>query len=231
MPSVFIVIPAYNEARRLPRVLRHLARAGYRQVIVVDDASQDETAAAARRAGALVLRHPVNKGQGAALRTGIREALRRKADVIVTFDADGQHRIDEIARLVDPIIRGEVEVTLGSRFLGRAPGMPFVKRVTLWGSRLVERLVLGVRLSDVHNGFRAFSRRAARRLRITCDRMAHASEIVYRVHQLGLPFREVPVTIHYDAYARAKGQSVLNSFVILKDILLLRWRERTRSSS
>ncbi|RME32113.1 glycosyltransferase family 2 protein [Candidatus Woesearchaeota archaeon] len=229
--SVFIVIPAFNEERRLPEVLQRLRRAGYDHIIVVDDASRDATAAVARRAGAHVVQHKHNKGQGAALRTGIKEALRRGADIIVTFDADGQHQVREIARLVRPLVRGEADVALGSRFLGRAPGMPLVKRITLWGSKLVERLFLGVKLTDVHNGFRAFSRDAARRIRITCNRMAHASEIVYRVHELGLSVVEVPVTIHYDRYAREKGQSVFNSFSILRDIIRLRWRERRRRSS
>lgn len=226
----WIVIPAFNEASRIAAVVGRLRQHGYARVVVVDDASRDETAALAEGAGATVVRHTRNRGQGAALRTGISEALRRGADVIVTFDADGQHDAKEIPALIAPIERGEAAVTLGSRFLGRAPGMPLVKRLTLMGSKLVERLLLGVWRTDVHNGFRALSRDAARRIRITCDRMAHASEIVFRIRQLRLPCVEVPVTIRYDRYAREKGQSVLNSFSILKDLLALRWREWRRGS-
>ncbi len=223
MAAVFIVIPAYNEAARIGRVLDGLRREGYRRVIVVDDSSEDRTGEVAKRAGAVVLRHEENRGQGAGLRTGIREALRRKASVIVTFDADGQHDPGEIGRLVAPVLAGKADAALGSRFLGRAPGMPWYKLVTLKGSILVERALLGVRLTDVHNGFRALSATAARRIRITRDGMAHASEIVYELRRKGLRCVEVPVTITYDAYARRKGQSVFNAFRILGELLKLRF--------
>ncbi len=233
-PRVFFVIPAFNEAGRVGRVLRELREHGYRDLVVVDDGSADGTASRARRAGAVVVRHRRNRGQGAALRSGIREALRRGADVIVTFDADGQHLAREAGRLVGPVVRGEADVVFGSRFLGAAPGIPFVKRLVLRGGVLVERLLLGARLSDAHNGFRAFSRRAAELVEISCDGMAHASEIVYEVRERGLRYREVPVTIRYDAYSRARGQSVLNAFRILVEILRLkrwkaaRWRRHRR---
>jgi len=221
-PKVFIVIPAYNEAKRLGTVLKRLKKEGYQQVIVVDDCSTDATAAVAKRAGATVIVHKKNQGQGAGLRTGINAAVKRKADIIVTFDADGQHDPGEIIGLTTPIARGEADVVLGSRFLGQHPGMPWYKWVTLKGSILVERLLLGVKLSDVHNGFRALSAKAARRIRITRDGMAHASEIVYEVKRKKLSYVEVPVTITYDAYVRAKGQSIFNAFSILWEILKVR---------
>lgn len=224
MARTFIVIAAYNEEARIGAVIRGLAKQGYRNVIVVDDHSHDATGQSAASAGAIVVHHTRNRGQGAALRTGIQRALKEGAEIVVTFDGDGQHRASEIKRLTAPIEKGEVDVSLGSRYLGSAPGMPCYKRFTLWGSRFVERVLLGVRLTDVHNGFRALNRDAARRIRITCDRMAHASEIVYRIHHLGLRFREVPVTIAYDEYTRARGQSIFNSFRILWDILKLRMR-------
>ncbi len=221
-PRIFIVIPAYNEARRIGTVLKRVKREGYNDIIVVDDCSRDATGSIAKKAGAIVVRHVANRGQGAALRTGITEALKRKADIIVTFDADGQHDATEIIGLTTPIARGEADVVLGSRFLGRAPGMPWYKWVGLKAGILVERVLLGVHLTDVHNGFRALSREAAKRIRITSDGMAHASEIVYWIRQNGLRATEVPVTIKYDRYAREHGQSVFNSFKIVKDILAFR---------
>ncbi len=220
---LFIVIAAYNEEARLGAVLKELKRHGYRDVIVVDDCSTDGTGEVARRGGAVVLRHAKNRGQGAALRTGIQEALRRKADVIVTFDADGQHKAGEIKRLVAPVKNGEADVALGSRFLGKHPGMPWYKWITLKGSILVERLLLGVKLTDVHNGFRALSAKAARKIRITRPRMAHASEIVYEIKRQKLRYVEVPVTIEYDEYATQKGQSIFNAFSILCELLKLRF--------
>lgn len=225
MPRVFIVIPAYNEEAKIASVVKSLKRAGYHHILVVDDCSSDRTGSEARKAGAIVIRHEQNQGQGASLRTGIKEALRRKGDVIVTFDADGQHKAEEITRIVGPILKGEADVTLGSRFLGAHPGMPWYKWVTLKGSILVERLLLGVKLSDVHNGFRAFSAKAARAITITQPRMAHASEIVYEIKRKKLRYVEVPVTIEYDEYAKRKGQSIFNAFRILKDIVKVRMKK------
>ncbi len=224
-PRILIVVAAYNEEKRISTVVKGLAKHGYRDVIVVDDCSKDETGAAARKAGATVIRHPVNQGQGASLRTGIRAALKKGADVIVTFDGDGQHKAAEIKRLVAPVLNGEADIALGSRFLGKAPGIPWYKWVTLKGSLLVERVLLGVKLTDVHNGFRALSRTAAEKIEIAQDRMAHASEIVYEVKLKGLRHVEVPVTITYDEYATQKGQSVFGAFRILRDIIRMKRRK------
>lgn len=222
---VFIAVAAYNEAARIGEVVDGLRRHGYHDIIVVDDHSRDATRALARTAGAVVIRHAKNRGQGAALRTGIAAAVEKGADVVVTFDGDGQHDPSEIARLIAPVLAGKADVALGSRFLGGHPGMPWYKWVTLRGSILVERFLLGARLTDVHNGFRALSRRAAERIRISCDGMTHASEIVYELRLRSLSYVEVPVTIRYDGYARGKGQSVFNSFRILHELLRMKkWK-------
>ena len=155
-----------------------------------------------------VLRHLINRGQGAALQTGLDFALRRQAQYIVTFDADGQHRVEDIAALLAPISAGECEITLGSRFLGEALDMPATRRITLRLAVLFTRMVSRVPLTDAHNGLRAFSRQAGRQIRISMDRMAHASEIIDSIRQSGLPFREIPVQIRYTAYSLAKGQSL-----------------------
>jgi glycosyltransferase involved in cell wall biosynthesis len=227
---IFIAVAAFNEAEKIAGVVMGLKKAGYSHIIVVDDHSRDKTGALAKKAGATVIRHKKNMGQGAALRTGINAAVKQKADVVVTFDGDGQHPANEIKRLVKPIIDGKADVALGSRFLGKAPGMPWYKWVTLKGSILVERLVLGVCLTDVHNGFRAFSRKAAEQIEITCNGMTHASEIVYEIKRNKLKYVEVPVTIAYDAYSKAKGQSIFNSFRILQEMLAMKRRKRSRSS-
>lgn len=203
---VFIVIPAYNEGSRLEEVVREI-RSIYPNVVVIDDGSTDDTYEAARRCATFVLRHMINRGQGAAIQTGIDFALLKGADYVVTFDADGQHCVENIATAIEPIQRGECDITLGSRFLGEAVNLPVSRRITLrlaiWFTRLVNR----VRVTDAHNGLRAFSRRAAERMHITLDRMAHASEIIDLVKRSGLPFREVPVKIRYTEYSLSKGQS------------------------
>ncbi len=203
---VFVVIPAYNESASLGRVLGDV-RSAYPNVVVVDDGSADGTFQIARDGGAIALRHLLNRGQGAAIQTGIEFALRRGAEYIVTFDADGQHRALDIAVLVGPIHQGGCDITLGSRFLGEAENLPPSRRLTLrlavWFTRWISR----VRVTDAHNGLRAFSRRAAERIDLTLDRMAHASELVDQIRRSGLAFREVPVRIRYTEYSLAKGQS------------------------
>lgn len=212
--QTFVVIAAYNEGTCIEGVLHEL-RATYPNVVVVDDGSTDETYQIARREATHALRHLINRGQGAALQTGIDFALWRGARYIVTFDADGQHRVEDVAALVRPVSTGECDITLGSRFLGGASSVPVMRRLMLRLAVVFTRLVSRVALTDAHNGLRAFSRRAAERIDISMDRMAHASEVIDLIRRSGLPFREVPVQIRYTEYSLAKGQSLRDAVRIV----------------
>lgn len=216
-PEIFVVIPAFNEANTLQAVLRGL-NARY-QSVVVDDGSQDDTYEIAKRDATHALRHLINRGQGAALQTGIDFALRRGAEFVVTFDADGQHRVEDIEALLDPIRQGECEITLGSRFLGEAVDLPLTRRVILKLGVLFTRIFSRVRLSDSHNGLRAFSRRAALKIDLKLDRMAHASEIIDIIRRSGMPYREIPVRVLYTKKTLAKGQSSLGAVRIAVEYL------------
>lgn len=218
--TAWVVIAAYNEQSRLGDTLARLLATGYGNVVVVDDGSRDDTAAVALKHPVWVLRHLLNLGQGAALQTGIAFALKNAADYVVTFDADGQHDPTEIDRVLAPVAAGEADVALGSRFLGRTVAMPFARKLVLKGGILFTRLASNVRVTDTHNGFRAFSRAAAEKVRITQNRMAHASEILDRVREHALRYTEVPVTIRYSADTLAKGQSSWNAVRIVFDFLL-----------
>jgi polyprenyl-phospho-N-acetylgalactosaminyl synthase len=220
---VWIVIAAYNEAEVIAGVVAD-ARGRHADVVVVDDCSADGTGAAALAAGAVVLRHAVNLGQGAALQTGIDFALAHGARAIVTFDADGQHRASDIDTLQRVQHETGADLVLGSRFLGSAPGMPATRRVALKAAVAFSRATTGARLTDAHNGLRLFTERAARRIRIRQNRMAHASEIVQQAHALGLAIAEAPVTIEYTERSLRKGQRLGNAANILADLLLARLR-------
>ncbi len=217
--EAFIIVPAFNEKESIAAVVADL-RATFPNVVVVDDGSSDSTFESARQAGARVLRHLINRGQGAALQTGISAALSLGARWIVTFDADGQHRPDDIARLLDPIVRGECDITLGSRFLNDASDVPFLRRVLLRAAVLFTRLVNRVPVTDTHNGLRAFSRRAAETIDLKLDRMAHASELLDQIRASGFAFREVPVRIRYTEYSLRKGQSARGALRILLHYLM-----------
>jgi glycosyltransferase involved in cell wall biosynthesis len=164
-----------------------------------------------------VCRHPINLGQGAALRTGIEFATQRGARFIVTFDADGQHQAQEIPRMLKPLLDQECEVVLGSRFMehGRVENIPLKKYVLLKIAVLFTRLTTGLPLTDTHNGFRAMTVSAANRIEITQNRMAHASQILRSIAALRIPFKEVPVTIRYTEYSMRKGQRLSNAINIL----------------
>lgn len=222
--KVFIIVPAYNEAKIIGHVITEMRRL-YDGIVVVDDASNDATAHEARGAGADVLRHFINRGQGAALKTGIVYALANDADIIVTFDADGQHRIEDIEKLIKPVAEGTADVVLGSRFLGDAFGMSATRRIILRGGVLFTRLFSHIHVTDTHNGLRAFSRDAALKIRITQDRMAHASEILDEIVRHRLRYVEVPVMVHYTEYSRRKGQSGLAMFKIAFKFLISKFMQ------
>ena len=218
--KTFIVIAAYNEEESIANVIKSLKKEGYHNIVVVDDGSKDKTYEICKKENAIALQHSINRGQGAALKTGIDYSLQNGAEIIVTFDADGQHRADEIKRLTAPIEKGEVDVALGSRFLDNKTRVPFFKKLTLKAGIVFTRIFSGIKLTDTHNGFRAFSRKAAEKIQITQDRMEHASEIIDEIARKHIKFREVPVTIVYSEYSMAKGQSIFNSLKIASKFLL-----------
>jgi glycosyltransferase involved in cell wall biosynthesis len=215
--STSVIVPAYNEAAVIASVIAKLIKLNY-DVVVVDDGSSDRTGELAALAGASVLTHPVNLGQGAALQTGIEFAMRQDAKYMVTFDADGQHQATDIARLIEALRRDEVDFALGSRFLGASVGIPFSRRMLLKAAIWFTRLTTGLRITDTHNGLRAMTRRGAAKIALRQNRMAHASEILEQISRSGLGYVEVPVTIEYSRYSMAKGQRLADSLLILFDL-------------
>ena len=215
--GAWIVIPAYNEERVIATVVRDAARSGHR-VVVVDDRSTDATAEIAARMGDVVIRHPINLGQGAALQTGITFALSQGADFIVTFDADGQHRVEDVAKLLNALALHRADFALGSRTLGQATNMPKSRRFLLWAATWFTRLTTGLKVTDAHNGLRAMTRRGASCLKLRQNRMAHASEMLDQIARSKLKYVEVPVSIDYSPYSIGKGQRSTDAIDILLDL-------------
>jgi glycosyltransferase involved in cell wall biosynthesis len=229
--DLWVVVPVYNEDRVLGSVLDGLS-AVFPHVCVVDDASTDNSgavAAAFAPAGARLVTHPVNLGQGAALQTGfdyaLSDPLMRR---VVTFDADGQHQVDDAVRLARRLGEG-FDVVLGSRFLRpagpeaatwRPPAMGLAKRLVLRTAVAYTNFSVRLKLTDTHNGLRAMSRQAVGAMNLTQEGMAHATEILERISRAGLSHTEEAVRIEYSEYSKAKGQSLLNSINILVDLLV-----------
>jgi len=220
--KVIAVIPAWNEERTITDVVRSLE--GLAEALVVDDGSRDRTADLARDAGAVVIRHPVNRGLGAALGTGLEAALLRGADVIVTFDGDGQHRASDIPAVIEPIVSGRADAVIGTRFSGLGH-MPAIRRIANRVGNLTTKLFFGAAVGDSQSGFRAFSRAAAEKIRIRTDGMEVSSEIVAEIKEHGLRLAEVPIHAVYTDYSLSKGQGFVMGIRTLGR-LFLHWARR-----
>ncbi len=211
------LVPAYNESERIAEVVRSLLEKKVDEVVVIDDGSSDDTALRARDAGATVLIHEINLGQGAALETGHEYARQKKADFVLHFDGDGQFDVDDIFRAKEMIEQNNADIVLGSRFLGKNSSVPWFKRhILLPIGRIINRIFTGLSLTDAHNGFRVLNSRAFTKIQLKHNRMAHATEILEQINKHGLTFKEIPITVTYREY----GQRMKSGFAILKDLII-----------
>ena len=218
--ATHVVVRAFNEASTLGDVLGELLAAGH-TVIVVDDGSSDATTSIAGSLPVRLVRHRVNLGPGAAFQTGLVAALAAGAERIVTFDADGQHSVGDIERVVEPIVAGRADAVFGSRFL-RAEDrrlVPLQRRFLLRGAVAVNALFAGRWLTDAHNGLRAFSAEVARGIEIEETGFAYASELLARIVERRWRLVEVPVSIRYTERSMAKGQKSWNAINVVLDLL------------
>jgi glycosyltransferase involved in cell wall biosynthesis len=216
--DVWVIVRCFNEAPVVGSVITDL-RGTFRNVVGVDDGSTDNSREVMTSAGARVVRHSVNLGAGAALQTGLTFALLDPgARYFVCFDADGQHGVADAVAMVERLRNEDIDVLLGSRFLGTAEGMPAGRRRLLRAARIFEALTSGLHLSDSHNGLRAFTRKFAEQVNLISNDMSYASEFVRLVARSGLRYAEHPVTIRYTAYSLAKGQRSVNSVNIAFDV-------------
>ena len=203
--SIYIVIPAYNEETVIGDVIAEIRAAGYQNIVVVDDGSADQTLAAARKTGVTALRHRLNRGKGAATKTGIEAAKLLGADIIVTLDGDGQHDPGDIERLTRPIAKKKCDVVLGTRLLNPA-GMPWYKILANKFGNFCTWYLYGLWVTDSQSGFRAYSRRAAELINTRSDRYEYDSEVIREIKKYHLCFSEVPITVRYTAYSMGKVQ-------------------------
>lgn len=222
MEDVVLIIPAYNEGGMIQSTIKKIP-AEFPHIVCVDDGSYDDTAQQILATRAQLVRHSINLGQGAALQTGIDYALQTKAyKYFVTYDADGQHRIADVTKMLKTIKKDKLDIVLGSRFLGDTVGMKTSKRVMLKLAVKVSNIMSGIKLTDAHNGLRVFTRQTAEKLQLQMSDFAHASEIIERIAQLNLKYAEEPVVIVYTDYSHAKGQTMNNAVNILFDVVFKR---------
>ncbi|WP_407687998.1 glycosyltransferase family 2 protein [Mycobacterium sp. HUMS_1102779] len=217
-PDVWVVIPAFNEAAVIGEVIGDV-RAVFDHVVCVDDGSADGTGEIALRAGAHLVRHPVNLGQGAAIQTGVEYARKQPgAMVFATFDADGQHRVKDLAAMVDRLCAGDVDIVIGTRFGGTESSRPpLLKRVVLQTAARLSRRGRRLGLTDTNNGLRVFNKKVADGLDITMSGMSHANEFVMLIDENHWRVAEQPVEVLYTDYSKSKGQPLLNGVNIIFD--------------
>jgi glycosyltransferase involved in cell wall biosynthesis len=209
----------YNEGPVIEGVVRDVRRE-FPYVVCVDDGSRDESVAAARAGGAIVVEHPINMGQGASLQTGFDFALSDpEMTEVVTFDADGQHQVHDAVGMVTKLRDENLDVVIGSRFLDERTEMARLRRAVLKTAAVYTRMTSGMALTDAHNGLRVIGRGLLERVRITQNRMAHASELVDEIGKAKVAWAEYPTHVIYSEYSKAKGQSLLNSVNILFELI------------
>ncbi|GFG93223.1 glycosyltransferase family 2 protein [Mycobacterium bourgelatii] len=221
-PDVWVVVPDFNEAAVIGEVIADL-RSVFDNVVCVDDGSSDDSGEIALRAGAHLVRHPINLGQGAAIQTGIEYARKQPgAQVFATFDADGQHRVKDVAAMVDRLREGDVDIIIGTRFAqdfeqAAASRPPLLKRIVLRTAARISRRGRRLGLTDTNNGLRVFNKTVADGLNLTMSGMSHASEFIVLISENGWRVTEHPVEVLYTEYSKSKGQPLLNGVNILFD--------------
>lgn len=218
-----IVIPAFNEAAVILSVLKSIPKKiiGFRhiQIIVVNDGSTDDTAKIVKNTRAVLINHVLNRGVGAATKTGLTYAIDQSADVIVTFDADGQHQGSDIAKVVAPIITKKADLVIGSRLL-KFQKMPTDRFLINWLANFATLFLFGIFSTDSQSGLRAFSKKAASLINFKGERMDFSSEILLEAKKHNLKRIEVPTSAIYTDYSRAKGQKNINALPTLFRLLV-----------
>ncbi len=219
--NVHIVIPVYNEEKIILKVIDNLIKHGYKNLILIDDGSQDSSYETIKNSKykVILLRHLINLGQGAALQTGIEKALELGAEIIITFDSDGQHNPKSIPYLINPIIKHNYDIVLGNRF-GIKNKVPFLRKLFIKAGTIFNFLTTGLLLHDAHNGLRAFTKKTAQLLNLKHNRMEHATEFISFIKKNKLKYCEVPVEIRYTEYSKKDQQSIFNAFNIAFKIII-----------
>ncbi len=226
--NTYIVVCAYNEEKAIASVINGLNEMGFRKIVVVNDGSSDETGNVVRNFPVVLIEHIINRGQGAAIATGLEYCSRLEdCKFIATFDADSQHRPEDLEKMAEMIFNSDSDIVLGSRFLDlKSESMPFGRKFILKCAALFIRFMYGLKFTDAHNGLRIMKKEVCRKIMPFTDGMLHASEMIYLIKKNRLKYLESPVKINYTEYSISKGQkssgfAYLGFLTIYHKIILL----------
>jgi len=225
MRKLLVIIPAFNEASVIGKTIQGVRRSlKEARILVVNDGSSDTTGIEAKKAGAIVINHPINRGLGGALGTGLYWAKERDIDCAVTFDADGQHDPNDILKVSEPIISGNADVVIGTRTKLGWREIPWDRKMILTLSNWLTWCLFGIKTTDSTSGLRAFSREAIEKIQIKTDQMEVSNEFFYEIKRCRLRLKEVPIKVMYTEYSRSKGQKNSNAFSVGVKLLLRLFR-------
>ncbi|PWT95515.1 MAG: glycosyltransferase family 2 protein [Bacteroidetes bacterium] len=216
--NIYLILPAFNEASVLEKVLAEVIKSGY-HIVVVNDGSEDDTAKILEHFPITIINHSINLGQGAALQTGMDWAKIKDAEIVIHFDADGQHYADDVENLLKPVLDGECDLAIGSRFLNSKNAVPFFRKQILRMATFIESIFTGIKLTDAHNGLRALNKKALHSIQLSENRMAHATELISQAKRSNLRIKEVAVRVSYTNYTMQKGQGLLGGVHIIFNLL------------
>lgn len=214
-----IIIPAFNEEKTIGNVIKELKNHGYKNIVVINDGSTDKTAKIAEKQGIKVVNHLLNRGLGAALKTGVEYAKKQNIEIVITFDSDGQHKASDIKKLIKPIVENKADFVIGTRLL-LPKYVPFDRKIIIWLSNLITFCLYGVWTTDSVSGLRAFSKKALNLIEIKTEKMEVSNEFFREVKKHKLKYAEVPIQAIYTDYSREKGQKNTNAFSVGLKMLL-----------
>ena len=224
--KLLVIIPAFNEASAVAETIRGVRREAGRsaEILVIDDGSTDETGKIAKSAGAKVVRHPINRGLGGALGTGLYWAKIKDFDFCVTFDADGQHDPSDVKKVLQPLYYNEADVVIGTRTKTGWKEIPGDRKIILAVSNWLTWWLFGIKTGDSLSGFRAFNRKGIEKIQLRTDRMEVSNEFFSEIKRHKLRLAEVPIRVIYTDYSRSKGQRNSNAFSVGVKLLLKLFR-------
>lgn len=219
LSSIYILIPVYNEEKKIKSVVTELSSV-FQNIITVNDGSSDSTKEILESLDVITLNHSINLGQGAAISTGFKYIQGLKdAFAVVTFDADGQHSVDDAKAFAEEILSCEEEIIFGTRFVDSAANIPFIKKIVLSIVVFFTNRFSRITLSDAHNGLKAIKKNCLSKIDIDIDGFGFESQIIHQVSKKRIKFKEMPTNTTYTSYSKNKGQKLINGFLILEDLL------------
>jgi|TARA_B110000483_G_C18025239_1_gene476563 glycosyltransferase involved in cell wall biosynthesis len=216
--NIYILIPVYNEEKKIESVITELSSL-FKNIVAINDGSTDSTQDILESLNVITLKHSINLGQGAAISTGFKYIQQLKnADAIVTFDADGQHSVEDAKTFAEEILLCKEEIIFGTRFKQSRSNIPLIKKIVLSIVVIFTNKLSKINLSDAHNGLKALKKTCLKKIDINIDGFGFESQIIHQVSKKGIRYKEMPTNTIYTSYSQNKGQKLSNGLIILEDL-------------